>query len=97
MSDAFGGALAMIIFADVSLPPLLSDGMLTFEVLSTRMEWRELHRMVRNSVIRRGGLAVMLFGNDKSAPLVPSPLRKYLVEQVAFLELMGEFCWSLEL
>jgi hypothetical protein len=53
------------------------------------MEWREIHRMTRKSVIRRGGLAVMLFGRDKFAPEVPSSLRKYMVEQIAFLELMG--------
>lgn len=47
--------------------------------------------MTRNSVIRRGGFAAMLFGRDRMISEVPSSLRKYLVEQIAFLELMGEF------
>lgn len=58
------------------------------QVLSARIEWREIYRMVRDSVIRRGGLAVILFGRNKSAPETPSSLRKYLVEGIAFLELM---------
>lgn len=85
----------MIIFADVGLSNCYICDTLTVKVLSTRMEWRELHRMVRNSVIRRGGLSVMLFGNDESAPLVPSPLRRYLAEQVAFLELMGKLVYRM--
>lgn len=46
--------------------------------------------MLRQSILRRGGLSIMLFGPDKQNSAIPSSLKKYLAEQVAFLEIVGE-------
>lgn len=45
--------------------------------------------MIRETVLKRGGFASMLFGQDGSE--TPSSLRKYMVEQLTWLELIGAF------
>jgi hypothetical protein len=83
-------ATGMLLNADVRVSRL-KVFMLMNQALSARIEWWEIHRMVHDSIIRRGGLAVMIFGRNRSVSETPSSLRRYLVEGVAFLELMCIF------
>lgn len=46
--------------------------------------------MMREVVVRRGGFKTMLFGADERQAVVPTSLRKYLVELSSYMEMASK-------